>query len=83
MAASQDGDGFSVVSTLGARMSAEERGCGVWKKEGCAKKRGLKRRSGVGRAGDGCFASRACVRVVRYTLPLKSRAAILILLVML
>lgn len=57
------------------RRSLEKRG--VCKEEGDEKEV-------RGREGRGwLFCKQACVRVVRYTLHLKSRAAILILLVML
>lgn len=74
-----------MVSTLGARMSAEERGCekeGV-EKRGVCKEEGYEKEVRGGEGRGWLFCKQACVRVVRYTLPLKSRAAILILLVML
>lgn len=44
-----------MVSTLGARMSAEERGCEKegCEKEGCGKKRGVKKRGMKGWGGPG------------------------------
>lgn len=52
-------------------------------KRGVCKEEGYEKEVRGGEGRGWLFCKQACVRVVRYTLPLKSRAAILILLVML